>query len=435
MNKIIRYIIQFLLGENIPEPITNLIGYTSDKMEFHKYKIVIIPSGFFNDNIYGSAKSMPVLPLQQIEDIPLLFGKPLVEQVNDTLLVHADMIAGTYFLISRYEETIQYKIRDVHGRFPGKESLPFRAGFIHRPIVDAYGQLLRKWFSQMGITINLPEPQIRQINLTHDVDAPFFMRTWRNIARGIKNGQNINTLLQAKFGPLEKDHYYTFPWFLDENKKVRTIWGDDKCKSFFFFKAGGNEIQDRPHYNLRGRDIQKLMLLIKKHAGICGLHSSYEAGKNPQQILKEKAKLEKAFKTKITANRHHFLSSREPGDMAMLEKAGITDDYTMGYADVAGFRLGTARPVYRIDTENKQLCSLKLHPMTVMDSTLSESKYMGLTEQEAIDYCINLVRQVEKHHGELTILWHNTSFTTEGGYLKSVYQALINELCLINVKH
>ena len=40
--------------------------------------------------------------------------------------------------------------------------------------------------------------------------------------------------------------------------------------------------------------------------------------------------------------------------MVWLEKAGITDDFTIGYPDVAGFRLGTSRPVHWINPENKR---------------------------------------------------------------------------------
>lgn len=428
--KSIQYIIQFLLGEGIPAPIADLIGYTSDRSQFHKYKIVILPSGFFDEKIYGTKESIPSLPLRLIENVPLLYGNPIIEKINDTLLVHADIIAGAYFLISRYEEILKRNIRDEHGRFPGKESLPFKAGFIDRPVVDEYGQLLRKWFAQMGITISLPDPQIRQINLTHDVDAPFFMRSWRNIIRSIKEGRNIKTSLQTKFGPLENDPFYTFPWFLKENQKVIDRWGTS-CQSFFFFRTGGRERYDRPRYNIHGRDIQKLFNLIKSYSGICGLHSSYEAGKNPQLIPEEKKRLEKALNKKITTNRHHFLALREPENMAVLEEAGITDDYTMGYADIAGFRLGTSRPVYWIDAQNIRLSSLKLHPLTIMEGSLSEKRYMALTEDEATNYSIKLIKQVASHHGELTLLWHNTSFSINNGYLKSLYQVLIHELCLM----
>ncbi|MDR2920721.1 MAG: polysaccharide deacetylase family protein [Tannerella sp.] len=425
MNDIIRYIIQFLVGTDSATGISDLIGYTSDETSFHNYKVIIYPSDFFDQKIYGTAHSMPVLPLKHIDDIPILFGQALVEQKDGRLIVYADIIAGSFFLLSRYEEIIQRNIRDKHGRFPGKESLPFRAGFIHRPVVDEYGRLLRDWLSQVGVNVESPPEVFQRINLTHDVDAPFFMRTWRNIARGIRDKENIRKLLKIKFGPLENDPFYTFPWFLKENEQVQNCFGKELCTSVFFMKAGGNELRDKPRYNLYGKDIKALFKLIANYGGIIGLHSSYQAGRYPDIIPEEKNSLEKAIDTKITANRHHFLASREPEDMAVLEQAGITDDYTMGYADMAGFRLGTSRPVRWIDAGRKRLSSLQLHPLTIMDGTLIGSEYMGLNQQDATLYCQQLIRQTQMHHGELTLLWHNTSAAPGCGYLKELYHDLL----------
>ena len=106
-NHAIHYIIRFLLGEDISEEIVAAIGYTNNSKHYDRYSIVIIPSGFFTNHIYGTASSLPELPLQEIEGTPLLFGSPLVEQIGDTLVIHADIIASTYFLITRYEEIIQ----------------------------------------------------------------------------------------------------------------------------------------------------------------------------------------------------------------------------------------------------------------------------------------------------------------------------------------
>ena len=90
--------------------------------------------------------------------------------MDNTLVLHADLIASTYFLISRYEEMVQPNKRDVHGRFPGKESLPYRAGFIDSPLVDEYGKLLRSQLRGTGCKVPESQQQIRKIYLTHDVD-------------------------------------------------------------------------------------------------------------------------------------------------------------------------------------------------------------------------------------------------------------------------
>jgi hypothetical protein len=138
MTEIINYIIRFLAGEEVSPKILAKIGYTANPNEFSKYKLVIFPSAFFSEEIYGLPESLPDLPLKLWEESPILFGEPVVEQVSNTKVLYADLIASTYFLISRYEEMVHRDIRDFHGRFPGKESLPYRAGFIDSPLVEEY---------------------------------------------------------------------------------------------------------------------------------------------------------------------------------------------------------------------------------------------------------------------------------------------------------
>lgn len=151
-NRTLHYIIRFLVGDDVPSELVETIGYTADPNKFDRYNVVIIPSGFFDGQTYGTPASLPELPLQEVQGIPLLFGSPKEEWIRDTWVVHADIIASTYFLISRYEEMVRRGLRDEHGRFPGKESLPYRAGFLHRPIVDEYRMLLHRWAAPIPVT-------------------------------------------------------------------------------------------------------------------------------------------------------------------------------------------------------------------------------------------------------------------------------------------
>ncbi|MDR1523651.1 MAG: polysaccharide deacetylase family protein [Tannerella sp.] len=423
MTETIRYILRFMVGEHPAGDADRFVGYTSDESLFSDYKVVIVPSGFFNSGVYGTAQTMPSLPLMNIDGAPFLFGTPEVERVGDTIVVRADLVASAYFLLSRYEEILRRDVRDEHGRFPGRESLPQRAGFIDRPVVDEYGKLIRRW-----LNISESVPFIREINLTHDVDVPFSGRSWRSVARKTLSGRNPAVAIREKYLPLERDPYYTFPWMFEQNKKLQGIVGAGRCRSFLFFRAGGKVRQDRPYYNLRGKDIQSLYSLCKQYDVTVGLHSSYQAGQEPSLILPEKKNLEDAFGIEIRHNRHHFLSAREPEDMEYLEKAGITDDYTIGYAGVAGFRLGTSRPVRYINPVTGRLSALMLHPLTVMDGTLSEAKYMNLASGQAEEYCKKLIRNVRNANGELTLLWHNTSAVEGYGYLRDLYRTIINYL-------
>ena len=428
-NRTLHYLIRFLVGEDAPSEIVESIGYTNDSNRFDKYNVVIIPSGFFDEHIYGTPASMPQLPLREVQGIPLLFGSPKEEWVGDTWVVHADIIASTYFLVSRYEEMMRRDVRDAHGRFPGRESLPYRAGFLHRPIVDEYRQLLHRWIRQSHLRVPEVKKQIRKVYLTHDVDAPTLYRTWKGFVRSLLAQRGLFTSLKGKFGTLEKDPYYTFPWLFQQNSRLQEALGPVGCQAILFLRCGGNTAFDKPFYTPSDTDIRRLLKSAYDHGMQIGLHSSYQAGKEPALIRKEKETLETHLQKEVDYNRHHFLACREPEDMEQIEAAGIVEDFTMGYADVAGFRLGTCYPVRWINPITRRLSPLLLHPLIIMDCSLDNPQYMGLTYEQAHNYCFRLLEQVSHVGGELVLLWHNDSFTAGNGkYQRKLYTELLQTL-------
>ncbi|MEI6753004.1 MAG: polysaccharide deacetylase family protein [Paludibacter sp.] len=434
MTEIIEYIIGFLLGDSVPPKLAAKVGYTSNPKEYRKYKLVIKPSDFFNEDIYGTADSLPQLPLHIWEESPILFGTSEAEEVGKTRIIHADLVASTYFLISRYEEMVRHDERDVHGRFTGKESLPYRAGFIDSPLVDEYGKILRNQLRQIGLDISEPNPAIRKMYLTHDVDQLSHFRSLRGfmggLLRGIRRPKEGNKAIKSYFGGLKNDPWYTSPWLFKLDNSLRQKVGNDRCEPIVFLKiGGGTHKEDRPFITHHVQDFQALVKLCKRKNITFGLHSSYEAGIHPEKIADEKKHLERITRRKTTYNRHHYLDSREPEDMLALINVGITDDFTLGYADVAGFRLGTCRAVKWINPGTRELTSLTLHPLTMMDSSLSDKRYMNLNAHEAYEYCIRLINMVESWSGELVLLWHNTSVEeTPQSYHRKLYQDLITYL-------
>ena len=424
MQKVIDYIIQFLIRD---EHKAHHVGYCSDKTQWSKYKVVIVPSNFFNDSIYGTPQSMPSLPLQEIEGIPFLYGTPLIEKIDNTIICHADIIASTYFLISRYEEYINPNSnRDPHGRYIGKQSVPAQAGFIHRPIVEEYGKLLRNLLQQAGVPL-LPIPQqINHIYLTHDIDSITNYRRIRGLIGGILRRENITTILKSLIN-INNDPAYTFPWILNQDNQL------PQATQIYFVKAARQASGlDRPAYNLVGKNFTHLKkeILTSSPKAIFGLHASYKSGNIPDIISDERKLLQYAIENQqITTSRHHYLRSLQPNDMEALIDARITDDYTMGYADIAGFRLGTCRAVRFINPATRKLTSLTLHPITIMDCTLSEPHYMNLTYKEALSYSQTLINETKQHNGDLCLLWHNTRFTNND-YHSQLYSQIIKSLCL-----
>ena len=424
MSKIIDYIIQFLIRD---EHNAHHVGYCNDKTQWSKYKVVIVPSNFFDDDIYGTQKSMPSLPLQEIEGIPLLFGTPKIEKFENTIICHADIIASTYFLISRYEEFINPNTnRDTHGRYIGKQSIPAKANFIHRPIIEEYGKLLRNLLEQIDISLPPIPQKINHIYLTHDVDSITNYRRLRGLIGGILRRENLTTILKSLIN-IKNDPAYTFTWILRQDNLLPT------ATQIYFIKATRNATGfDRPTYNLQGKNFKYLIKEILKSSpnAIFGLHASYKSGDTPDIIHDEQRLLQYAIENQqVTTSRHHYLRSLQPNDMESLIDAHITDDFTMGYADVAGFRLGTCRPVRFINPKTKRLTSLTLHPLTMMDCSLSETHYMNLNYKEALSYAQTLIKQTQKHNGDLCLLWHNTRFSNDN-YHSQLYSQIIKSLCL-----
>ena len=434
MNDIIEYIIRFLLGDTATADIASKVGYTADPKEFKKYLLVIKPSTFFDEDVYGTDASLPNLPLVIWEETPMLFGEAVVEKIGKTIILHADLIAGTYFLISRYEEMVRRDCRDAHGRFFGVESLPYRAGFIDRPLVEEYGRLLRAQLREAGCEVSEPAKQIKKLFLTHDIDQLSHYRNIRGMLGGLLRGlrwpKEGNAAFKSFFIGLKFDPWFTLPWLFTKDNSVRKILGKSRCETIVFIRGGGGlRKEDKPIMLYLHPDFKALVNLCKKEKAKIGLHASYEAGISPSRILSEKKNLENHTKTHINYNRHHFLDTREPEDMQALIDAHITDDFSMGYADIAGFRIGTCRSVRWINPATRQLTSLFLHPLTIMDATLSDKRYMYMNAFDAYNYCTLLFDEVEKYNGELVLLWHNTSVENKmTTYHRKLYEDLMEYL-------
>lgn len=404
----VNYIIEFLLGTD-DSMIKEMVSYQQFSYE-SKVRVLIQPSSFFNDDVYGKEKSLPSLPLQMIDNIPIFYGEPVIEQQNGIVLLRADIIASTYFLISRYEEIVRKDIRDKYGRFPGKDSLPYRAGFISTPIVEEYGKLLRKCLRLAGIHVDEPTPHFSHIYLTHDVDTPW---THYSLAGAIKricgelyhHQRFILHPLLNYFGYPDNDPGYTFKYLIDADCQIV------EAQSIYFVKGGGHikPMDSEPYIFEKGFSRIKKLLCDSK--ATLGYHVSYEAGKDVDKIQKELDVLREKVGSNITYSRNHYLASCEPSDFKILIKNGITDDFTMGYADVAGFRLGTCRPVSWVDPTSGCLTKLILHPLTIMDVSLTSPQYMGLDEISSQKYGDMLIEKTFLRGGELTLLWHNNIST------------------------
>lgn len=429
MEEIVRYTLSFLLRD---DPFyTEKVGYTADTALWPQYALVIVPSAFFGQD-YGTPRSLPPAQPDLLDGLPVPYGQNRMERYahaqGETLVLHADFVAAAYFMLSRYEEWMRPSVRDTHGRFPGRESWAARAGYLDRPLVDEYGLWLKARIDEHvgrpadDAAASAWNPGLRRIYLTHDVDAPFLYRSAKGRLRSLRDGRGLSRTFTHRFGGNARDPYDTFATvFALDNSLKKTLnkdVSDPVVQDIYFIKSKGKDRYDKPRYRLGGRTVRRLRDRLLRQGAAIGLHVSYTAGGRPERIGKEKRHLEKTWGVNLRLSRHHFLRFQEPSQIRHLAENGLTDDFTMGFADTAGFRLGTARPVRAVDPAARRLTEVTYHPLLCMDSSLFDAKYMHLDEAQARQTLHTLLDRAHAVGGEACLLWHNTSFM-HGGHGKA----------------
>ena len=92
----INYILEFLLQD---KSYVRYVGYTKDTNEWKNYKVVIVPSEFFDYHKAGNPLA-PHSPLEKLNGTPILFGTPSISQTKDLVVIKADLIASAFSNIS-----------------------------------------------------------------------------------------------------------------------------------------------------------------------------------------------------------------------------------------------------------------------------------------------------------------------------------------------
>lgn len=392
MDEIINYIKTWLLYGNADA--AQMIGYTANEREWQKYKLVIVPNGHLGKDIVLPDLTTPVVEQWSASDAP--------EQV--VAVVRNDLIYNTFFFISRAEEVIN-KQRDEHGRFAAAYSVLGEHNRLMVPTLDEYARLVMKAVGQP-----LPPSGFSHIYLTHDIDTIAHYRHLRGALGGLWRGEWRQVL--RSWRDIEYDPAYTFPWLVEQDSRVPL------AEKIYFVKHSFGKGYDYPQYNHHSPDAHRLRKFLEWNKVTIGWHSSYYGVGSIEQRSKRRDEL--------SVHRSHYLNCSIE-NMRKLVALGITDDYTMGFADQAGFRLQTSRAVLWIDPERMQLTELVLHPLIIMDVTLSSKNYMALDQVEATYVCQQLIDKVRLHNGDLCLLWHNTSIN-QTDYHKSLYPELLLSL-------
>ena len=366
---------------------------------------------FINKNnpyfsIENVPNKVPFTDYQELaKNLPILFGTEKFNITENKIHIDSDIFAACFFMLTRWEEMLDDD-KDEHGRSKAKNSVAFKFGFLERPIVDEFVDLIWNCLVKLNYKGKRKKQEFEFIH-THDVDQ---IEKWssvqavaKTVAGDIFKRHSFQlakaNLKQSKatIKGLSNDPYDTFEELMDLSDKKGV-------KSHFFFLHEGSHALDNA-YSWNHPLFQKAISTIQNRGHRIGLHPSYHTSNNSQLLSKEKLALANVVNEEPTFGRQHYLRFTVPETWQIWADNGMVLDSSMYYSEQLGFRCGTCRdfPVFNVITR-KQL-SLRELPLSVMDSTFFETIENGDAESvyAEIKSCIELI---QKHKGKFVLLWH-----------------------------
>ena len=334
-----------------------------------------------------------------------------------------DIFSASFFLATRFEEYWKFE-SDNHDRYTSKNSLASKLGYLHLPLINIWGEVLKEKLKSHFERLELRKRSFKIIN-TIDVD-----NAWAYLNKGTlrASGAMAKAGMQLKLSEIgdrakvlssgKNDPYDTYDYL----KKVQDEIG---VESIYFFLLGDRGEFDKnvPHTSIA---LQLMINQISMYATI-GIHPSYGSYLNPKQLATEIERLNSITDNEVSLSRKHFLKLNIPETYRNLERAGITNDYSMGYADNIGFRASICSPYTFFDLLQNKVLNLTIHPFAYMDGTLNE--YLGLSIEDAKEKVASLKQQVKEVGGVFIGIWHNETVNDIGIWKgwRTVYEGAINE--------
>ncbi len=332
-----------------------------------------------------------------------------------------DPFSAIFYIVSRYEEYQPY-VPDAHGRFTAKLSLSHELRILDKPMANIWTNMVKQIVLNKYTDFVFPK-RTYKFRPTYDIDSAFaysqkgLVRSVGGYLRSIKNMDWKEVMQRSRvlFSGF-KDPFNTFDLQIEYQRRYN-------LKPIYFILFGHYGEFDK-NINTRNRIFRFLIKRIGDYAQI-GIHPSYFTNENPETLHKEIKYLEAVVNKDITQSRQHFLKLELPTTYRNLIDEDITDDYSMGYAALPGFRAGICDSFNFYDLDLEVETKLRVHPFMVMDGTLKD--YMKLTPTDAIEQIRKLINEVRDVEGTFTSLWHNEPLSDEKRWKgwRNVYEELL----------
>lgn len=365
-----------------------------------------------------TAAYLPTLVVPGVDKIM----SPLIEKTPEGFRIHYDLLGYVYWMLSRCEEVGRQDL-DVHGRFSARSSHAFKCGYLERPLVDEWLAILSQVVRRNWPNLRLKK-NIFSMKVSHDVDEPsrYAFRSPLGLVRAVAGDLLKRTdVVSVVRAPLVKltsgqslsklDPSNTFSWLMDQSER-------HGLTSAFYFICGRTDSLKDADYEIEHPAIRHLLRTIHSRGHEIGLHPSYNTYLNATALADETQRLrdvcaEEGIVQNVWGGRMHYLRWSQPTTLAAWDRAGMTYDSTLGYADLPGFRCGTCYEYQGYDLTHQRILNVRVRPLIVMDVTITGRAYLGLgTGPEGLEVVELLKSSCRSVGGVFTLLWHNSNLTT-----------------------
>ena len=163
---------------------------------------------------------------------------------------------------------------------------------------------------------------------------------------------------------------------------------------------------DTCEFRGKTRRIADVMRTLRDEGFDVGLHGSYESGRAPGVLQRERARLEDDLGTAVTTTRQHFLHWDVRWTPQLQEAAGLRADSSLGYNRSVGFRAGTSLPFRQFDLASERVLDLVQVPLVVQDAALLGPIAAGRSRDESESAVHGLFNEVAGVGGAITLVFH-----------------------------
>jgi hypothetical protein len=335
-----------------------------------------------------------------------------------------DIFSAIFYLITRYEEYLPHT-QNKYGQFQAIDSFAYKNGFLHLPVVDIWLQNFKEILAQHFPKIKFKQRKFTPI-MTYDIDVAYAYKgrsMWLTIASWCKDAMQMKfDAVSKRVGVLvhnDKDPYDTY-------SEILKLAEQYKYTPILFFLVG-DKGKFNKNIDWQHREVKNLINKVKPIVKI-GIHPSYDTPRNIKLTEIEKNRLEELTGNPVTISRQHYLRVYFPTTYNNLIKLGIADDYTLGFAELPGFRAGTCTPFQFYDLVANEATALTIHPTTFMEGTYAED--LRLKPEDALPKMKQLLDAIKNVQGEFVMIWHNHSLSDVGFWRgwKAVHDEIVGQL-------